>query len=159
LAANLYSLSEAIVQGELYALLRSAVSNPVFCLFRETQILKRSEKKCDLWLCSDSKEYGIECKVNYISNDEINSATKQALRYTKGQKNAYSIFFLNFVPSDSISKNHDFYFLCINRREGFYFAVVHILYSKANRNVQIFRHDEKSEEANGHILYCGKIYR
>jgi hypothetical protein len=146
LAANLHSFSEAIVQGELYALLRSAVSNLAFRLFRETRTLKRSEKKCDLWLCSDSKEYGIECKVNYVSNDKIDSATKQALRYTKGRKNACSIFLLNFVPSDSISENHDFYFPCVNRGEGFYFTVVHILYSKANRSAQIFRHDKEPEK-------------
>src|SRR4051794_30336782 len=138
LAANLHFFSEAMIQGELYALLRSAVKNPTYKLFRETRTLKGSEKKCDLWVCNGN-EYGIECKVNNVSNGEIDSAVNQAIGYIKGRKRACSMFVFNFVPSDSVADNHDFFFPSVNYPKGLYFETIHILYSKSNRNAQIFR--------------------
>ncbi|POG62128.1 hypothetical protein GLOIN_2v1785738 [Rhizophagus irregularis DAOM 181602=DAOM 197198] len=145
LAANLHSFSEAIIQGELYALLRSAVSNNTYKVFRETRTLKGSEKKCDLWVCN-GKEYGIECMVNGDSKDEISNAVKQAVGYTKGRKNACSMFVLNFMPSDSIANNYGFFFPSVIYPEGLYFEMVHILYSKADRSAQIFRRCAETEK-------------
>src|ERR1700722_5353210 len=81
---NQRSFSEAIIQGELYALLQMAVTRP-YRVFRETRTLEKSEKKCDLWVCN-AKEYGIECKVDYVSGKEITDATKQAIGYTRGRE-------------------------------------------------------------------------
>ncbi|RGB24228.1 hypothetical protein C1646_676527 [Rhizophagus diaphanus] len=120
------------------SLSHDTVSNNTYKLFRETRTLKGSEKKCDLWVCN-GKEYGFEIKVNSVSKDEISSAVKQAIGYTKGRKNACSMFVLNFVPSDSIANNHEFFFPSIIYPEGLYFEMVHILYSKADRSAQIFR--------------------
>ncbi|PKY42820.1 hypothetical protein RhiirA4_456696 [Rhizophagus irregularis] len=145
LADNLHYFSETIIQGELYALIRSAVSNNTYKLFRETRTLKGSEKKCDLWVCN-GKEYGIECRVNSVSKDEISSAVKQAVRYTKGRKNACSMFVLNFVPSDGIANNYGFIFPSVIYPEGLYFELVHILYSKAGRSAQIIRCCAESEK-------------
>jgi hypothetical protein len=137
LAANLHFFSKAIIQGELYALLRLTVSNPAYKLFCETQTLKKSEKKCDLWVCNGRK-YGIECKVNLVSEDEITKAVKQALGYTRGQNNAHFIFVFNFVLLDSIADNHKFFFLCVMHLKEIYFETVHILYSKVDRKTKIF---------------------
>jgi hypothetical protein len=51
-----------------------AVTHP-YRVFRETRTLEKSEKKCNLWVCN-AKEYGIECKVDYVFNKEIMNATK-----------------------------------------------------------------------------------
>ncbi|CAB4495658.1 unnamed protein product [Rhizophagus irregularis] len=69
---------------ELYALLRMAVSYPTYRIFRETRTLEKSEKKCDVWICNN-KEYGIECKVDKVSEKEIKKAAEQAIGYTKGR--------------------------------------------------------------------------
>ncbi|CAI2189323.1 12522_t:CDS:2 [Funneliformis geosporum] len=105
LATNQHSFSEPVIQGELYSSLCTAVSYPAFKVFRETRTLKKSKKKCNIWMCNN-KEYGIECKVNKISDYDIISAADQAIGYKEGRENVCCMLVLNFVPCDS--KPHDY---------------------------------------------------
>ncbi|PKY42754.1 hypothetical protein RhiirA4_456608 [Rhizophagus irregularis] len=86
LAANQHSFSETVIQKELYALLCTAVSYPFYKIFRETKTLEKFDKRCNIWVCTN-KEYGIECKVNKVSNNEIVSANDRLLDTQKDEKN------------------------------------------------------------------------
>ncbi|POG61897.1 hypothetical protein GLOIN_2v1700674 [Rhizophagus irregularis DAOM 181602=DAOM 197198] len=146
LAANQHSFSESTIQGELYALLRMAVSYPTYRIFRETRTLEKSEKKCNVWVCNN-KEYGIECKVDKVSEKEIKKAAEQAIEYTKGQDKVCGMFVFNFVPSDSKANNCQLFFPnVIKPRNDIYFETVHILYSKTSRSAQIFRNNMDKTE-------------
>ncbi|CAB4373215.1 unnamed protein product [Rhizophagus irregularis] len=146
LAANKHSFSESTIQGELYALLRMAVSYPTYRIFRETRTLEKSEKKCDVWVCNN-KEYGIECKVDKVSEKEIKKAAEQAIGYTKGRDKVCCMFVFNFVPSDSKANNCQLFFpSVIKPRSDIYFETVHILYSKTSRSAQIFRNNMDKTE-------------
>ncbi|KAF9401463.1 hypothetical protein BGX21_001601, partial [Mortierella sp. AD011] len=50
LAVNAHSVVEAMIQGELYALLRVAIPYPNYRVYRETRTITSSEKKRDLWI-------------------------------------------------------------------------------------------------------------
>ncbi|CAG8560971.1 3092_t:CDS:2 [Funneliformis mosseae] len=114
--ANQHTFSESVIQGELYTLLRIAASYTTYKVFRETRTLKKSEKKCDIWVCNNY-EYGIECKVNKVSDNDIMSAANQAI----GKHHEYQFTFPNVVkPRDEI-----------------YFEMVHILYSQATRSAKV----------------------
>ncbi|CAB5179207.1 unnamed protein product [Rhizophagus irregularis] len=131
---------------ELYALLRMAVSYPTYRIFRKTRTLEKSEKKCDVWVCNN-KEYGIECKVDKVSEKEIKKAAEQAIEYTKGQDKVCGMFVFNFVPSDSKANNCQLFFPnVIKPRDDIYFETVHILYSKTSRSAQIFRNNMDKTE-------------
>ncbi|CAB4478681.1 unnamed protein product [Rhizophagus irregularis] len=131
---------------ELYALLRMAVSYPTYRIFRETRTLEKSEKKCDVWVCNN-KEYGIECKVDKVSEKEIKKAAEQAIGYTKGRDKVCGMFVFNFVPSDSKANNCQLFFPnVIKPRDDIYFETVHILYSKTSRSAQIFRNNMDKTE-------------
>ncbi|CAG8695948.1 21145_t:CDS:2, partial [Racocetra persica] len=117
LASNHHSFSEQTIQGELYALLRMAMSYPTY------------------------KEYGIECKVNKVSDTEIKSTTDQAIGYTKGREKVCCMFVFNFVPLDNRPENCQFFFPNV-----VYFEIVYILYSKESKSAKIFRNGRQAKE-------------
>ncbi|KAF9992509.1 hypothetical protein BGZ79_002997 [Entomortierella chlamydospora] len=104
LAVNAHSVAEAMVQGELYALLRVTIPYPNYRVYRETRTITSSEKKCDLWI-TNGFEYGIECKVNKASMAEIQLCASQAIDYGQDRENIKAIFLLNFSPLESQAIN------------------------------------------------------
>ncbi|RGB42419.1 hypothetical protein C1646_809964 [Rhizophagus diaphanus] len=135
----IFDLLSIVIQGELYALLRAAVSYPLYKVFRETKTLRKSEKRCDIWVCNSS-EYGIENIVNKVSDNEIKSANEQTIGYTEGRKKVCCMFVLNFVPQDSKPHGYQFTFPNVDKpKKDIYFETVHILYSQATRSAKILR--------------------
>ena len=97
----------------------------------------------------NNNEYGIECKVNKVSDDDIMSAANQAIGYTVGRQKVCCmlVFVFNFVPSDSKPRDYQFTFPNIVKpRDEIYFETVHILYSQATRSAKILRNCMRAEE-------------
>ncbi|CAG8487401.1 7629_t:CDS:2, partial [Funneliformis caledonium] len=123
----------------LYTLLRMAASYPTYKVFRETRTLKKSEKKCDIWVCNNY-EYGIECKVNKVFDNDIMSAANQAIGYIEGRQKVCCMLVFNFVSFDS--KHHEYQFTfpnVVKPRDEIFFEMVHILYSQATRSAKVLR--------------------
>ncbi|RUS29542.1 LOW QUALITY PROTEIN: hypothetical protein BC938DRAFT_480537 [Jimgerdemannia flammicorona] len=138
LAVNAHSVAEAMIQGELYALMRMAMPYPRYRVYRETRTIKGSEKKYDLWTTNGS-EYGIECKVNLATEAEIMKNAKQAVRYARNRVNARAMFLLNFVPAESLSDAPSLYYAIGSGLS--HFEVVHVLYHSENKYATVHRLD------------------
>jgi len=139
LASNAHSIAEAMIQGELYALLRTAIPYPKYRLYRETKTIKASEKRCDFWV-TNGYDYGIETKVGLATETEIINGAKQAIDYTKHRPNTRAMFLLNFLPTESQSNEPN---LTFAEARNVHFEVVHVLYNVKDKTAIIHRCDHR----------------
>ncbi|KAF9433683.1 hypothetical protein BGZ76_009113 [Entomortierella beljakovae] len=125
-----------MIRGELYAILRSVLLNADYRIYRETKTITDSEKKSNIWIANGIK-YGIECKVNKVTEAEIRPCIDQAIDYGRDRENIKALFLINFVPAESVGASLPF--PNAKREPEFHWEIVHVLYYVENKYARIQR--------------------
>jgi hypothetical protein len=142
LVANKYSFAEAIIQGELYAILRDLVAYPDYHVLCETRVTENRREAYDIWI-KNGTEYGLELKVAAVSEEDIKDTIQQAIKYSQTRK-PKEMYLINFYPDSSHIINP----FPVNETAlptQSRFEVIHIAYNLDSKKACIVRQNSKIE--------------